>query len=343
MSFPLRIAAAVLGCIGIIIVLLTFERPPINTVQHGYRGTAMDELYNPRLLAAQAPLNVVPAGLAPASPEGPKAGAVYKNIKVLGDLSVGQFTRLMATMTNWVAPKAGCAYCHNGANFADDSLYTKHVARRMLQMVQYINANWTSHVKGVGVTCWTCHRGQPVPQYIWFRNPGPPHASGVLEASTGKNLASTAAVYTSLPYDPFTPFLEGDASIRVEATQALPGTDLHSIKQTDWTYALMMHFSQALGVNCTYCHNSRSFADWSQSSPQRVTAWYGIRMVRSINLTYLDALQSVFPPARKGPLGDSPKVNCMTCHQGAFKPLYGVSMLKDYPELGMVTPAAASQ
>ena len=68
MSFPLRIAAAVFGCIGIIVVLLTFERPPINTVQHGYRGTAMDELYNPRLLAAEAPRNVVPAGLAPASP-----------------------------------------------------------------------------------------------------------------------------------------------------------------------------------------------------------------------------------------------------------------------------------
>ena len=53
----------------------------------------------------------------------------------------------------------------------------------------------------------------------------------------------------------------------VASTEALPGTDRSSIKQTEWTYALMMHFSTALGVNCTYCHNSRIFASWEQSSP----------------------------------------------------------------------------
>ena len=31
--------------------------------------------------------------------------------------------------------------------------------------------------------------------------------------------------------------------------------------------------------------------------------------------------------------GDVAKLNCATCHPGAFKPLYGVSMLKDHPEL----------
>jgi photosynthetic reaction center cytochrome c subunit len=32
-------------------------------------------------------------------------------------------------------------------------------------------------------------------------------------------------------------------------------------------------------------------------------------------------------------MGDVAKVNCATCHQGVFKPLYGASMAKDYPEL----------
>ena len=27
------------------------------------------------------------------------------------------------------------------------------------------------------------------------------------------------------------------------------------------------------------------------------------------------------------------KVNCATCHQGVYKPLYGAAMAKDYPEL----------
>jgi len=27
------------------------------------------------------------------------------------------------------------------------------------------------------------------------------------------------------------------------------------------------------------------------------------------------------------------KVNCDTCHQGAYKPLYGAGLLKNHPEL----------
>ena len=104
----------------------------------------------------------------------------------------------------------------------------------------------------------------------------------------------------------------------------------------------MMHMSQGLGVNCTYCHNSRSFSAWDQSSPQRTTAWYGIRMVRDLNTAYLDPLLPTYPHNRLGPLGDAPKANCTTCHQGVSKPLLGVNMLKDYPELGPTALKAAS-
>ena len=138
---------------------------------------------------------------------------------------------------------------------------------------------------------------------------------------------------SALPYDPLTPFLEQSNNIRVESQVALPGTDRSSIKQTDWTYALMIHFSESLGVNCTYCHSTRQFADWTQSTPQRVTAWYGIRMVRDINNNFLDTLHDTFPAARLGPTGDSPKVNCATCHQGVYKPLFGVSPVLGFPEL----------
>ena len=104
----------------------------------------------------------------------------------------------------------------------------------------------------------------------------------------------------------------------------------------------MMHFSTALGVNCTFCHNTRSFAAWDQSTPQRANAWYGIRMVRDLNNNYLDPLKSTLPPVRWGPLGDGPKVSCTTCHQGAYKPLLGASMLPDYPEFAVASlPPAA--
>jgi photosynthetic reaction center cytochrome c subunit len=96
---------------------------------------------------------------------------------------------------------------------------------------------------------------------------------------------------------------------------------------------MMTHMSTALGVDCEYCHNMEAPADWSKSTPKRVTAWYGLAMVRGLNTEYLAPLASVFPAHRLGVLGDTAKVNCATCHQGLFKPLYGVSMAKDYPEL----------
>ncbi len=325
-----------------IVLLFSFERPPVQSIQRGFRGTAMQQEVHPATLQASLAANVVPASLPQAPAAGPKAGQVYKNVQVLQNLSVGQFTRLMVSLTNWVSPTQGCAYCHNTANMAEDSLYTKVVARRMIQMTQNINANWSSHVQETGVTCYTCHRGNPVPSNIYFSDPGPRIKGGMAETDTGQNRPAPAINNSSLPYDPFTPYLLEDHDIRVQAERALPGTDNHSIKETEWTYALMIHFSQSLGVNCTYCHNSRAFGDWEQSTPQRVTAWHGIRMVRDVNNNYLLSLQDVFPAVRKGTAGDVAKVGCATCHQGVYKPLYGAKMSKDFPELRTTSTTTVS-
>jgi photosynthetic reaction center cytochrome c subunit len=232
-------------------VLVRSEHPPVGTVQRGYRGTGMVYLYNPRTMEGLSEANQVPGSVPYASEEGEKAGTYYKNLKVLGDVSVGEFTRLMVNMTTWVAPEQGCAACHNVADFAEDSLYTKVVARRMLEMTRHINADWTPHVARTGVTCYTCHRGRLVPPNVWFGNPGPKQSDVFAQGPVGQNHPTPALVggRSSLPLDPFTPFLAGDTEIRVQSKTALRADNRNSIKQTEWTYALMMHFSQALGVN----------------------------------------------------------------------------------------------
>jgi photosynthetic reaction center cytochrome c subunit len=334
MSFVLKMGAAAVAVAGVGLAL-TFRYGPITTVQKGYRGVGIETGYRNADVDKLRDLNKVGDIEPPQDPAGTPSSGVYQNVKVLGKVDSNEFLRDMASITAWVAPVQGCTYCHSQENLAWDSLYTKIVARRMLQMTAHINNDWQSHVGKTGVTCYTCHRGMPVPNRIWFNAPlpAPAEAGGVAEVNQGKNIVNVTAGYSDLPYDPLTPFLEQSKEIRVNAEQALPGTDRSSIKQAEWTYSLMMYFSTSLGVNCTYCHNSRAFADWSQSTPQRVTAWYGIRMVRDLNNNFLDKLQGVFPKGRLGPTGDVPKLACATCHQGVYKPLYGVSMLSTYPEL----------
>jgi photosynthetic reaction center cytochrome c subunit len=326
--------------------------------QMGYRGVGMEVIDSKEHLAEKVKANELPPTLPPASHDGQLAVDAYKNVQILGHLSSGEVTRLMTAITIWVAPDAGCAYCHapqrdakgeviknaQGYPLADnnaldsDELYTKRVARRMLQMTMHINTDWKDHVKTTGVTCYTCHRGNPVPQNIWFDRaenatryqgiPNPPDQYG----------PSVMAGLTSLPGDALEPFLEGDTNIRIQSTEAIGSDNRSSIKQTEWTYALMIHMSNALGVNCTYCHNTRSIGEWSTSPATRAQAWYGIRMVRDLNKAYLGPLASTFPPERHGALGDGPKANCATCHNGAYKPLLGASMLKDYDVLAEAKP-----
>jgi photosynthetic reaction center cytochrome c subunit len=312
-----------------------FERPPTDVVQRGYRGTGMQSVYNPRTVELQVPVNQPPEAPGPALPnEGPKARDIYKNVTVLGDLSVANFNRHMAQITAWVSPKEGCNYCHKGENFADDSLYTKVVARRMIQMNQHLNANWKQHVGNTGVTCYTCHRGNPVPTNVWFAPLKQDTKANFIGALNQQNNPHPVVGLASLPNDPFTPYLKEAKPIRVNSSTALPTGNRASIQQAEHTFGLMIHFSKSLGVNCTYCHNTRETGDWSHGAmPTNAAAYHGIRMVRSANNDYLEGLTKSFPVERLGPTGDVAKVNCATCHQGAFKPLYGAQMAKDFPEL----------
>lgn len=293
------VAAALAGS------LAACELGPKEFVQQGPRGVALEHnVLEGRLadsvaaIQARIPQNPpTPPVLDPAAP------GTWQNVEVLGHLSEVEFTLTMQAMTNWVAPEAGCAYCHvqdeNGVyNYASEEMYTKHVSRMMLRMTQNINANWRSHVgEEKGANCWTCHQGQPVPTNFWF--------------------------YTDRD-QPLRHYLDRD-DLRVQSEYGLTGSGPQnnaSIDQTVYAYQLMSHMSNALGVNCTYCHNTARFADWSESSPQRVTALRGLRMIRDANMNYMVPLQDTWPENRLGPMGDGPKLQCSTCHIGAYKPQY---------------------
>jgi len=226
--------------------------------------------------------------------------------------------------------------------FEGEENYQWVVARRMIQMTQNINENWVGHVQAnaeVGVTCYTCHRGQAVPNNIWFRIS--PVNENVAGWSANQNRVTMVSNYTSLPSDYLETYLLPDADgnyaqIAVHdlesRVQQQPGDPL--TQQAERTYAFMNYFSNSLGVNCVFCHNTRAFYDPGQVTPQWATASLGIIMVQELNLDYLMPLRDVYPPERLGPVyADAPMAACRTCHQGYQQPLQGLNVIANWPEL----------
>ena len=306
--------------------------------QRGPSGTGQIQVKRPAQLVALQELNRIPPPEDAADVESPPATEVFTNVQVLKDLSATEFSRLMQALSTWVAPVEGCDYCHNPDKLESDEKYPKVVARRMLEMTRRINTEWKAHVGETGVTCWTCHRGQAVPSGDWFMGEKADAAVGLLGHRNGQNAPAPHAAGSSLPGDPLSVYLvTGESNVRIQSPTGLRTRDeLPSVKSAEWTYSLMLYMSGSLGVNCTYCHNTRAFANWAESTPQRVTAWHGIRMVRELNTDFLIPLTPIFPAKRLGVHGDAPKVGCATCHKGTFKPLNGVSPLPDYLALSGV-------
>jgi hypothetical protein len=115
------------------------------------------------------------AGVSPAAPQAgqtapqarpQRAAEAFKNVKTssLKELTVDDFLGAMGVMSGALA--YDCSNCHPGAgfdqvNWVTDTMPTKVMARKMIEMVATING---SNFGGAQmVTCWTCHRGQEKP------------------------------------------------------------------------------------------------------------------------------------------------------------------------------------
>ena len=298
--------------------------------------------------------NKAPPPLPPVPNDGPRATETYKNVKVLTDVSAAEFMRLQVALTAWVSPKQGCAFCHEGENYASDAKPTKNVARVMLQMTRHLNADWSNHMAGAGVTCYTCHRGQPVPAQVWFPSNPKPHRPMIGQQDDWQENADTVRGF--FPDAGWAEYYLGNEPIAVQSTTVEPSGTLRSWPEAKRIYEMMMQMSDGIGVNCGYCHNSRAFSDWAQSSPYRWNAWYALRLVRDLNRNYLLPIAQlirqtrqlrtetdlpVMPDQQRGPQQGNGFVICATCHQGVTKPLNGANMVHDYPGLtAPVTPAA---
>ena len=89
-----------------------------------------------------------------------------------------------------------------------------------------------------------------------------------------------------------------------------------------------------MGGNWGFGNNSRAVYDAGQVTPQWATASLGILMVQELNNDYVVPAGALLPEERLGPRnGDDPKVACTTCHKGYQRPMQGLNVTDDWPEL----------
>ena len=339
------VAAGVVVGVAFVLAVPQWVAPSAAGIQVGPPPTSM--ILFPQGQQAEPVPQVPPAPLPPVAASGQLAKAVYKNVQVLGDVDQAEFMRLQEAITQWVAPKQGCGFCHTGGDFASDEKPQKIAARLMLSMTRTINADWSNHVAPSGVTCYTCHRGQPIPAETWF--PQAPKPIKPLVAQQQPYNESADTVRKFFPDNGWGLFFVGDENISAQSLSALPGTNqVHSFIVVTRIYEMMMQMSDGMGVNCGFCHNSRAFWDWSQSTPQRWTAYYAIQQIRDLNNNFLLKLADAIPmkrirvhettlpvlPAVEAGIQDGNGLAvCATCHYSQPKPMGGADVISTYPSL----------
>ena len=82
------------------------------------------------------------------------------NLKVLKVNTREEVEQIMRTFAGGLGVQ--CNYCHTQENFANDDNPKKEVARRMIRMIQKLNAEFPDGK--MHVSCYTCHRGETEPK-----------------------------------------------------------------------------------------------------------------------------------------------------------------------------------
>jgi photosynthetic reaction center cytochrome c subunit len=223
-------------------------------------------------------------------------------------------------------------------------------------MTRTINADWSNHVAPAGVTCYTCHRGQPIPAETWF--PQEPKPAKPLVAIQQPYNEAADTVRKFFPDAGWALFFLGDENISAYSNAAQPGKDqVHAPIVVARIYEMMMQMSDGMGVNCGFCHNSRAFSEWSESTPQRWIAYYAIQQIRHLNNDFLLKLADAIPmkrirvhetslpviPANEAGIAQGNGLAvCATCHEAQPKPMGGADVISTYPSLvGPPTQQAA--
>ncbi len=202
-----------------------------------------------RLVYAFAAAVFLTAGHA-AAQNGKRADEVYKNLKVLGATPADSLNQGMHLISGELG--VDCEYCHaEKMDWAKDEKKTKDTARDMMTMMMELNQRWFKGEQAV--TCYTCHKGQPiplstvalpVPDYFKEKEPGPamPPAEQIISKYINalggeQNLRKiTSRIITAQQDIPTGPGGSIPTPAQIEIYQKAPNLVLRIAKTKDMTF-----------------------------------------------------------------------------------------------------------
>jgi hypothetical protein len=130
-----------------------FEALDLPTCWTCHRGS-------PDVPAAPPPPIRAAGEASPFSASAAPARGLYANLELLGDRPGADLEGVMAGFS--AALGVGCGYCHMDGDWASDEKLPKLLARRMYEIQLSLNAELQGLSTPIG--CWTCHRGDAVPE-----------------------------------------------------------------------------------------------------------------------------------------------------------------------------------
>jgi hypothetical protein len=90
------------------------------------------------------------------------AEKVFQHIEVLKGKPASRLPGMMGALTGLLGVR--CSHCHVPGHWDSEEKHAKRVTREQFAMQEDINSRYFGG-KGT-ITCWTCHRGQPIPEAL---------------------------------------------------------------------------------------------------------------------------------------------------------------------------------
>jgi hypothetical protein len=179
---------------------------------------------------------------------------VFRDVKVFKGKNASRVIPAMDALRRLLGVE--CTYCHTQYDWSNNSKPAKLKARQHFEMIESINHS--SFADANAVSCWSCHRGSPIP---------PPYKKDEAAVLRANRLIALR------PEDAEKPSQE--VLKNIQTLRDVPAGHFPSI---------MAYFAASLGVGCDHCHVTGQFE--RDDKPEKLKARKMLMMVGGILRQY---------------------------------------------------------